>query len=158
MYVVEHKDDMSDEEKEAMHMTENDLRRIRRDVSAAISDMKTRGYQYYHQGTARASTGSTVSNDDEEQRYYRGLETQLPHAKEQRKERVRFFVNAVLHEQATHGKLSSQWVMQYLCQMTTPFAQAAHVMGIYDCQSVFADLRMEAMQLQQQHNQYHKAR
>mmetsp|Transcript_48778 Transcript_48778/g.74233 ORF Transcript_48778/g.74233 Transcript_48778/m.74233 type:complete len:181 (-) Transcript_48778:57-599(-) len=125
MYFVPTAAEMSDEEWEASYMTDSDHRRIRKDINETMDLMKEGEYP----GTS--------------ERYFRGLEILLPHTKIQRKQRIAFMVGAVLRQQEDSGNLHPEWVQKYLLPLTEPFAQAAHVMGVYDFQMVFADFHAE---------------
>ena len=148
---------MSDEEFEATYMVQEDYDRVRKEINDTIHIMKRKSAASicYQQTSAAAVTLSTGNDDD--RYYYRGLETQLPHAKAERKQRIAFTVTAVLQQQqAMNGRpLEQEWVSRYLCPYTLPFAHAAHYMGLFDSQSVFADLRADVMMMQQRQPQHY---
>jgi hypothetical protein len=125
MYFVPSATEMTDAEWEASYMTDSDFRRIRKEIDDTMQIMK----QGQYPGTS--------------DRYFRGLEILLPHTKTQRKQRIAIMMDAVLREQHASGKLHPEWVQKHLRALTLPFAHAAHVMGVFDSQTVFADLRAE---------------
>ena len=157
LYYVSSAFDLSNEDFEAIYMNQNDYRRIRKDMNATLQDMKARGYDYH---TVETSTAFSENKHGITRHYHhRGLEIQLPHIKARRKQRTTYLVNVVLQEQAEHnGKLHPEWVRQYLCPLTRPYAQAAHVMGVLDSQSVVAGPFMEVqLAMQKQNKTYQKS-
>ena len=125
MYFVPSSEDMSDEEFEAAYLNDNDYHRIHKEVADTIRTIIRTG---------------RYPEDDSSENCYRGVETHIPQLKSQRRKRVKYVVNTVLNQQQASGKLDPEWVQTHLCSLTTPFARAAHIKGICDTQSVFADL------------------
>ena len=122
VYYIENSFEISEDEYVATYMTPSDYNRIEKEIDDTMRNFEN-GKPF------------PLANH-----HFRGLETHFKHSRKQRKQRISFIVAAVIKEQFRHGSLSPGWVHQYLCALTMPFAHAAHIMGIFDFQSAFADV------------------
>lgn len=118
MFFVPTTNEMTPEEKGASYLNEADYERIKHENYQTLQIM-------------HIENPFTIS----ETTYFRGLETCLPSARADRKQRINFVIQNVLKEQARNETIDPTWAEMFANMYTLKTLQAAYHMAVFDAQS-----------------------
>ena len=131
LYSIPHYSDLSKQEYDATYMTSQDYQRIHKENIATVQRM-------LHQDSPCNNNLS-----------FRGLEFALPQSMSDRKQRIKFVVIHTLEEQFRNSVLNEEWIESMRFHYTSKSAEFAHMMGVWDCETMRECIFQESKTLSQ---------